>query len=174
MHRNWRDVRAVLFVKRIDVLIYHTVAEMCDEVAANCAGAPERGGILLGALRGPHLEIVGFTTRGAADESASFSFVRQDKIHDETAKAAWRSSGETITFLGDWHTHPYGSPEPSYIDLTSWREQTKRAKLPMVFVIIAPSGWVPYLQVPNLFNRKPFLLHQIEEGIDGRVFSASR
>lgn len=152
------------------VLLHYPVIAMLDERAEKCAGANEDGGILLGSYRGPHLEVMGFTRSGKADERRRYSFIRQDSLHQETATKAWRKSSKTVTFVGEWHTHPLGGPDPSGIDLDSWSELVQNAKEPMVFAVVAPKRWALYLIRSGLFQRRSKSLVPIEKGELGVVF----
>jgi len=127
------------------VLIHYSVVEMIERASISCANAPESGGILLGAIRGPHLEITDFTQPGAEDLRSMFQFVQQDAWHQKAAHNAWVSSHRTVTFAGEWHTHPLGEPIPSSIDRMSWSVLTRKAKYPMLFLLAAPGKWKGFL-----------------------------
>lgn len=131
------------------VLIDTTVMEMVEGATENCSGQPETGGILLGSLRGPHIECTGFSEAGPDDRRGSLHFTRQDSIHQKIASHAWNISGHTVTFIGEWHTHPIGNPTPSSIDTASWCALAQRAKHSMVFLIAAPSAWQGFLVAPG-------------------------
>jgi integrative and conjugative element protein (TIGR02256 family) len=76
----------------------------------------EAGGILLGSYRGPHVEVFQCTAPMRKDTRTRFGFVRRDPGHQRAADAAWRASGRTVHFVGEWHTHPEDHPRPSNID----------------------------------------------------------
>lgn len=51
-------------------------------------------------------------------------------------------------YLGEWHTHPYGSPDPSDQDFASMRQIASDPKTNCpepVMVIRSPSGWSVHL-----------------------------
>lgn len=99
---------------------------------ANC----EAGGVLLGRYRGPHIEILSCTTPLPDDLRNRFGFARQDKGHQTLAIKEWLESGGSISFVGEWHTHPERHPTPSWVDRRSWKKQMRKHKPdPMVFVI---------------------------------------
>jgi integrative and conjugative element protein (TIGR02256 family) len=77
----------------------------------------EAGGILIGSYRGPHIEISDCTTPLSGDIRKPYLFDRRDPGHQAAALRAWRASGKTATFIGEWHTHPQDDPAPSGIDL---------------------------------------------------------
>ena len=62
------------------------------------------------------MEVVDCTEPGAADKATLSSFRRNDAQHQDAATKAWRESQRTQTYLGEWHSHPFGQPEPSGID----------------------------------------------------------
>ena len=138
---------------------------MIVRATSTCAHQPETGGILLGCLRGPHLECTGFSEAGPADERGPFHFTRQDTIHQQIADEAWKRSELTVTFIGEWHTHPTGIPMPSSIDTKSWCKLARGAKHPMLFLIAAPFAWEGFLVTPGVFRAsvQPLSMHESSE-----------
>jgi integrative and conjugative element protein (TIGR02256 family) len=123
------------------ILLRHGVRERLATEAARCSGRPEVGGILIGCYRGRDIDIRDYTGRGDADVSALFSFVRMDPSHQRAATAAWSTSGQTDTFVGEWHTHPFGEPAPSSVDTATWRRLTRDNGRPMAFAVVSPGAW---------------------------------
>jgi integrative and conjugative element protein (TIGR02256 family) len=97
----------------------------------------EAGGILLGSYRGPHIEVVQCTTPMRKDARTRFGFIRRDPGHQRAADSAWRASGRTINFVGEWHTHPEDHPRPSNVDRNTWLEQMRRRHPNPLFFLIA-------------------------------------
>jgi len=126
------------------VLISYSVVSMFEFEQRKCQGQFESGGILVGAYRGPHIEIFSFTTPGPKDLRQAYSFVKRDPSHQSTATNAWKQSRGKATYLGEWHTHPLGAPEPSAIDRHTWLDITATSKRIMIFAIVAPFGWRIY------------------------------
>lgn len=103
----------------------------------------ERGGILLGFRRGPHLHISEATFPMRWDIGTKFAFRRSAIGHGEIALKRWRQSNRTIDWVGEWHSHPEGRPSPSSIDVQSWKEITRKRAAPMAFIIIGwERGWL--------------------------------
>ena len=123
------------------VLVHHVVARRFDGLVDGCRSQPEQGGILLGAYRKEGLEVVGLTEAAPADERTLTRFVRQDPAHQAAATAAWKESGGQLTMVGEWHTHPFGEPEPSPTDRGTWGIAVRRSRFPLLFVIVAPGRW---------------------------------
>jgi integrative and conjugative element protein (TIGR02256 family) len=106
------------------------------------ASAPEAGSILMGFRRGPHTQVTEATVPAARDVRRRFGFYRHASHHQRVAVRRWRESGETLDYVGEWHTHPADDPAPSGIDLKHWREIAKTSSRPMVFLIVGrTSNW---------------------------------
>jgi integrative and conjugative element protein (TIGR02256 family) len=99
-------------------------------------GAPEAGGVLMGMRRGPHFEIVQVTTPQAEDERHRVTFVRTEIPHQRLARQIWKKSRRLHGYLGEWHTHPEPFPEPSFIDRIGWKVQFRKARQPLVHIIV--------------------------------------
>jgi integrative and conjugative element protein (TIGR02256 family) len=145
-----------------------------DRLVATCDGQLEAGGILIGRYRGPHIEISAFTEPGPRDVRSHVHFVKQDEIHQRTAQLAWRESGKTDTYLGEWHTHPTGSAHPSQIDASTWIRIATLSKRTMIFVLIAPREWGVFLVAPLSKQQSPVRLRLVQRGKTGLLFESPR
>jgi integrative and conjugative element protein (TIGR02256 family) len=104
--------------------------------------APEAGGILLGYRRGHHTHVSDATVPTKRDVQRRFAFFRHADDHQRVATRRWKQSGETMDYVGEWHTHPEDDPSPSGVDLQHWREIASAASRPMVFLIVGrQSNW---------------------------------
>lgn len=161
----------LLEIERFDgcVLVRHEILNHFEREAANCSGCSERGGILIGQYRGPHIDVTDYTTPGPTDQSFATSFVKVDPVHQCAAERAWRLSGQTKTYLGEWHTHPSGAPTPSFTDRRTWSSVAKKAGEFCLFAIIAPNDWSLYVMEKQL-SWMCTALHLDSEGKAGRVF----
>lgn len=153
------------------VLVRHGVCKALTAAVNECNRRPEAGGILLGVYRGNDIEVLGRTLPGPEDTRTRFSFVRQDISHQVAASEAWKISGRTQTFVGEWHTHPMGGLAPSSVDITNWRKIARRQKRPMVFALAAPGGWGLFLTSASWVGTKLYKLDISEHGRTGLVFS---
>lgn len=97
----------------------------------------EAGGTFIGMYRGLNIEIVACTEPMEKDVRRKHSFDRMDPRHAEIVDRHWKESGQKLTYVGEWHTHPEPHPEPSSgADLVTWRSEIKRlGPLPLVFGI---------------------------------------
>lgn len=151
------------------VLIHHDLCRHFDTQAARCSGQAEQGGALIGQFRGPHIEVSEYTMPGPMDQSRPTSFVKIDPYHQRAARQAWRLSGHTKTYVGEWHTHPEGHPDPSFTDRSSWVRVSRLTKTSCVFVIVAPNQWSLYVTEKKLVWSVTSLKF-ISDGQVGRVF----
>lgn len=102
----------------------------------------EAGGILIGSYRGPHVEILECSQPMLRDRRTRTMFDRCDDGHQMLAVKFWRDSGRTVSFVGEWHTHPEHRPSPSGIDLRTWRNVAKEnIGYHTVFVIRGYDTW---------------------------------
>jgi integrative and conjugative element protein (TIGR02256 family) len=102
----------------------------------------EAGGILLGCRRGPHVEVLDCTEPMRLDRRTRYSFVRRDPGHQRAALAAWNTSGRTVNFVGEWHTHPEETPSPSRIDRNTWADVMRhREAEAQIFMIAGHSAF---------------------------------
>lgn len=96
----------------------------------------EAGGILIGSYRGNHIEISSCTSPLPHDVRKRTLFDRLDVGHQKAASQAWKKSGGTDTYVGEWHTHPERHPAPSSLDRKTWRTVIGKQEYPVVFIII--------------------------------------
>lgn len=154
----------------IRVLLHVAVRDKLNAIAARCAGQPEAGGILLGAYRGRDVEVTAMTEPGSEDQRSLTAFVRADPSHQAAAEEAWANSGRTVTFVGEWHTHPWGGVVPSAVDRKTWRAQAQANERPMVYALSAPGEWGLFLTRPRLLWPATVRLSRVEKGNIGEVF----
>jgi integrative and conjugative element protein (TIGR02256 family) len=120
-----------------------TLASMFE--AAEAKAPLETGGMLLGYMASDGAAIVVTDTVGAGPEATH-------KRHGFEPDSAWQQgllsrvyhrSGRTTTYLGDWHSHPRGSPVPSREDTRTARRVARyegsRTKNPLTMILGADS-----------------------------------
>ncbi|TAK00609.1 MAG: hypothetical protein EPO36_08165 [Chloroflexota bacterium] len=106
--------------------------------AARRAGRQETGGILVGRYTefGDRVRVVEAT--GAPSDSRSFpaAFVRGVVGLTHRLRAAWHRG---LYYVGEWHCHPYASPQPSRRDLAQIlafsRDGQYRCPRPVLIII---------------------------------------
>lgn len=101
-------------------------------------GFTEAGGILIGSYRGSHIEIADCTVPKPRDVRRRTLFDRLDIGHQQAAMKAWRTSGKTDSYVGEWHTHPQDHPNHSSLDRRTWDGLMSEAREPLIFCI---AGW---------------------------------
>lgn len=95
------------------------LAQMAEE-GARYPGV-ETGGILLGYWRGDVVVIAKASGPGPAAQRGSTWFRPDQKWQTDYIARTYADSSRTITYLGDWHTHPGGVPKPSRTDRKTMR-----------------------------------------------------
>ncbi|WP_206075373.1 Mov34/MPN/PAD-1 family protein [Mesorhizobium tamadayense] len=107
----------------IRVGVSHEVRD-CIKPALRRAGSREIGGILMGqeVARG-HFAVVDFSLDEISGERAHF--VRDADHHRQALENFFDRTGhnyQTFNYLGEWHSHPSFSAQPSVTDLRSMQD----------------------------------------------------
>ena len=102
----------------------------------------ESGGLLVGMIRSPHLEITEISSPSPSDIRSRYSFERICKSHIEVVRSSWRRSMGYETYIGEWHTHPERHPKPSATDLRSWNVGLPKKKKLILMIVGTESLWV--------------------------------
>lgn len=124
------------------VIPQHLVAQM-EAYKQHGRRANESGGILLGSMRGEHIEINELTFPQIDDQQLRYRFNRKSNFHINKALETWKRSNKTEYYLGEWHTHPQTDASPSSYDYSSWR--AKLPKRPLILIVIGrESHWYGY------------------------------
>jgi len=88
--------------------------ELCTQ--AERERPSETGGMLLGWRVGDEIAIVSAIAAGPGAKHTRESFEADGPWQQEQLAAAYEESGRTVTYLGDWHSHPRGPARPSARD----------------------------------------------------------
>lgn len=120
------------------LIIQPAVISVFSRYAQHDGRAPEAGGILLGYVRGHHLEVVQATEPTKFDTRMRFFFQRLAIWHAKIAQSRWEGSSGLVRYLGEWHTHPEVIPNPSPLDLEEWRSlaNVRRDMRPSLGIIV--------------------------------------
>lgn len=128
--------------KRILVNFDEKVLDVFRQHIQRLDSDAEAGGLLLGEVRGGHLNLVDATHPTAADSRSRYSFERLPQGHADAAQKMWNGSGGTVRYLGEWHSHPQDLPTPSGIDRSEWSRMAseRKDKRPFLAVIVGRVG----------------------------------
>lgn len=138
------DERGLILVRTAVLGQMHTYRQTCSDHL-------EAGGVLLGSLRGPHIDVVACTVPLPSDRRGRYVFERLDSGHVIAVKEVMKASKGTIGYVGEWHTHPEPFPAPSGQDLTNWVDLLHRTKQVLAMVIVGTEG---------LFVTSPLAVHK--------------
>lgn len=103
--------------------------------------ASEAGGVLLGRLIRDARDVVvdGASEPDGKDQRFRFAFRRGRRPAQAIVDRAWRGSGGTCNYLGEWHTHPQDVAYPSELDRCEWTRVAREARYEqgeLLFIIV--------------------------------------
>lgn len=79
----------------------------------------ETGGVLMGYWSGRDVVITEIIGPGPKAVHRRYSFTPDSKWQENEIARIYEESGRVITYLGDWHSHPYGTQGLSIKDLVT-------------------------------------------------------
>jgi integrative and conjugative element protein (TIGR02256 family) len=102
----------------------------------------EVGGWLLGYWSADEQTIVVVVATPPSGRGSAFGVTISGRGHGRKFDEAWDASSGSITFLGDWHTHPGGSPRPSTTDCDAMQQLATDpaygTPVPLIAIVAAP------------------------------------
>ena len=101
----------------------------------------EIGGILLGNLFSDYVVVVDMTFPSSKDQAGLHYFIRNKKSAQKQANRYWHTSGGTISYLGEWHTHFENTPSPSKADKTLMIDMLQTSQIETDFLILIIVGF---------------------------------
>jgi integrative and conjugative element protein (TIGR02256 family) len=86
---------------------------------SECWCPKETGGILVGYWSDRDVVITDIIGPGPKAVHRRYSFTPDAKWQENEIARTYEESGRVITYLGDWHSHPHGTPGLSIKDLVT-------------------------------------------------------
>ncbi len=125
---------------------------------AHRTGKVEAGGVLLGRVYPKEILIEAATTPSPADKAGRYFFERSRTVAQRAVDSAWKASvGEQI-YLGEWHSHPSHTAEPSNRDRDMILNNLREAKMEIDFLVLVVLGrrmdWVGLAKEGRLHRLK--------------------
>jgi integrative and conjugative element protein (TIGR02256 family) len=111
----------------------------------------ETGGVLLGfwSTDEPTAEITAVTGPGPNAVHRRSSFIPDYDYQDREITVAYRRSGRIHSYLGDWHSHPFGSGMLSLSDRRTLQriatDVGARAPQALMAVLSHKKAWTPHI-----------------------------
>lgn len=110
-------------------------------------GLPEKGGILMGELYPKkNLIIITHLIEVPSLNKTSVTYEMDMQFTHNIINETWTKSGGTITYIGDWHTHPEYSPKPSIQDYLTFSKNYFQSSIDqnlLIYVIFGYSSkWI--------------------------------
>lgn len=110
----------------------------------------ETGGILIGLVNWKRRAI--YVTRvlkpPSDSRSSPFAFVRGTSDVPDEVEHIHERTGAMLGYVGEWHTHPGGEPQPSLQDLSTVEKikpNLDKVPLPALLLIVTEQGIYPYI-----------------------------
>jgi integrative and conjugative element protein (TIGR02256 family) len=124
------------------LVIQNEVLNVFSKHAQTKISMPESGGILLGYVREPHLEVLEATEPTRWDKRLRSFFDRSAQGHHDLAQRRWSESSGLVRYLGEWHTHPEDYPTPSWVDKSGWMKLANKRQdgRPVLAIIVGRKG----------------------------------
>lgn len=99
----------------------------------------ETGGILMGYIVGNEFVVTDIIGPGPKAVHRDFSFEPDQNFHKSEIAKIYNLSNRTITYIGDWHTHPNSKPYLSDQDKKAIKNIAafKKARLPTPLMLIS-------------------------------------
>jgi integrative and conjugative element protein (TIGR02256 family) len=119
----------------------------------------ETGGVLLGWVVDGITHVRQVVGPGPAAVHGPTGFHPDSDWQEDVIALAYETSGRRVTYLGDWHTHPRGTPRPSRLDRLTMRTIARYApaRCPQPLMLIAagePGLWTLGVHL-RLLGRRP-------------------
>lgn len=122
----------------VTVWIAASALAVVAQEAAQYPGS-ETGGMLLGYWQQDDVVVTTASGPGPAAQRGRSWFCPDQEWQTDFLAGAYSASGRTITYLGDWHTHPGGGAEPSRRDRKTMRavrrEPAARQSRPLMAIV---------------------------------------
>lgn len=104
----------------------------------------EAGGMLIGHHPIGTTDIIldRITEPQPGDRRTRNRFYRSQDAHQRLLDEEWERSNYTRNYVGEWHTHPQKSPQPSWLDRMSWLRAMRGTDFcgsGLVFIIVGTS-----------------------------------
>lgn len=118
----------------------------------------ETGGVLLGWISGAEICITNVIGPGPAAVHEAESFEPDSSWQQDKIALLYGRSGRRLAYLGDWHTHPAGRPEPSDQDcrtlLAIANSSTARCPNPVMLILGQLDG-TPWVASSHVYSPSP-------------------
>jgi integrative and conjugative element protein (TIGR02256 family) len=144
------------------LVIADEVLATFKKYAQNSVLTPEGGGILLGYVREPHIELLDASVPTRWDKQLRSFFDRSAKGHQELADKRWAESEQLIRYVGEWHTHPEDHPTPSGVDKRGWAKLAgnRTDQRPVLAIIVGRKSL--HVELVNAEGKAIVLLEEVE------------
>jgi integrative and conjugative element protein (TIGR02256 family) len=129
-----------LTIKSYKIVISDRVIEIFNQYIQDTAKKDESGGILLGQVVGEKICITKVSIPNRFDKAGRCKFIRDSKAAQIIIDYEFINSNKKTIYLGEWHTHPEISPNPSSIDIKMLEQQFKNNRINEKYLLLIIRG----------------------------------
>lgn len=135
----------------------------------------ETGGVLIGYLDAENRDIIVEQAIGPGPRAkhAKSSFMPDQTFHEQEIARIYSQTGRTSTYIGDWHSHPYGGAYLSGTDRQTLeriaRSKEARTPRPLMAVMAGPE-WDVCIWQARLVRRKIWWSSVVTTKLKVRLF----
>jgi integrative and conjugative element protein (TIGR02256 family) len=139
-------------------IFYHASVLEVFEAEIAQFGVVETGGVLLGWYEEEKVVVFKATSAGPNSTHENFYFQADSNYIDMIIDMEYANSNGKINYVGEWHTHPQLTPQPSSVDLNSLDEIVESSGKPNLLLIIGaidfkkerfPDQSISIVKLPN-------------------------
>ncbi len=135
--------------KMYNVVLCSKVRETFDRYIRDYNFDIEAGGILIGKIVDEDIVICDITEPYEKDTRGRYIFKRSAYGHQEYMDDLWSKSDNSLTYLGEWHTHDQKNIRASCVDYRNWHKIMRRNHNAdvLVFLIVGRQEitvWIGY------------------------------
>jgi integrative and conjugative element protein (TIGR02256 family) len=114
----------------------------------------ETGGALLGWRDGRDAVVAQILGPGPNAKHGFFSFEPDFEWQVEQGRRIYNSSNRCVAYIGDWHTHPFAAPSPSWTDRRAAKQISEDSgfRAPEPLSLIIGRSWRVSRSSDNSFN----------------------
>jgi integrative and conjugative element protein (TIGR02256 family) len=128
-------------IKNLDIRIEQSVLDAFPDYSQGLKTS-ERGGVIMGKLYlNKNMVVITDIIESPSKASHKNRYEMDVEYIQKKINSIWKESNGTITYIGDWHTHPEYNPKPSLTDYITFSKNYFRSTIDQNFLIYIILGY---------------------------------
>ena len=123
-----------------EIFISSSVISLIETFKQYDSRKNESGGVLVGQIKDNKVYILKISIPNKFDRASRYRFECTKDAAQIIMDYEFYNSGGKSIYIGEWHTHPEETPQPSRDDKAMIKEQFKKNKLNEPFLILLIQG----------------------------------